>query len=87
MKTVMLNDVPKKLGFILNKRVQDLNQIKTNTQLVEFLKGLDRSNFDQEAENYLDEMIEKFEAKPYQFSRNFQQVYNVLLAGQGLKVI
>ena len=85
-KRVNLNNIPKKVGHTINKRVGELNLIKNNTQLLEFLKSMDRSNFDAEANEYLDGMIKHFEEKP-NFVRNFQQVYNVLLAGQGLRVI
>ena len=85
-RKVNLNNIPKKVGYEINKRVGELNLIKNNPQLLEFLRGVDRSNFDAEANEYLDGMIKHFEEKP-NFVKNFQQVYNVLLAGQGLRVI
>lgn len=74
-----------KLGRALINRKSDLNKVKSNTQLIQFLKSLDRKNLDVEANNYLDELI--CEVTGGNFLKNFQFVYNIVLAGEGLKVI
>ena len=74
-----------KLGRMLLNRKADLNKVKTNQQLVQFLKSLDRKQLDAEANDYLDELI--CEVSDGSFVRNFQYVYNIVLAGEGLRAI
>lgn len=69
---------------LLDKKDQ-INKFTKNEQLEDLLKNIDRTKLSKEAEDYPDNMIAELPTQC--FRKNLAMVYNLVLAGEGLKVI
>lgn len=74
------------VGEVLTKHQNELNSIKDNGSLVAFLEGLKDEVKGEEPSAYLTKLISEVKRIP-SFNRNFQHVYNIILAGDGLSSI
>lgn len=74
-----------KVGGALKAKKNELNRCTRPVDLLNLLQSLDRSNLDAEANDYLDKLIDDLPNHP--FLKNYQHVYDILLAGEGLRVI
>lgn len=74
------------VGEVLTRHQNELNSIKDNRSLVAFLEGLKDEVKGEEPSAYLTKLIAEVKRTP-SFNRNFQHVYNIILAGDGLSSI
>lgn len=74
------------VGEVLTRHQNELNSIKDNKSLVDFLEGLKDEVKGEEPSAYLIKLIAEIKRTP-SFNRNFKHVYNIILAGDGLSSI
>lgn len=74
------------LGFYLKNHRDELNACKTKEALIEFLKSIPVEDLNTDAQAYREKLILDFSGRST-FDRCIYQVWQVLLAGEGLKTL
>lgn len=79
-------DVGKAFGYVMAKHKDLLNKITNKEQLHAFVKELCEPEVDDlEQKMYLEKLLTDITRQS--FLKGFEQVYNIILAGEGLRVI